>query len=284
MSGRGDKSGTGEDGHEGDPPDDLDEGAPDVGAGSARWMHEARRESLVASAAGGFFGGLVGKMLGLGNTTSAYWDARGDLRVTSGGGLTVTIDRRHASHIADVIRSRATSCWYHAGTRDSDLPALAGPDLDRHGDPETSWGEIIDHRDLERSASGDMAPAGFKGVALARRALEGEREAVDAFASRRRVLRAQSSDLESTSVLSTDDYAALTRLAAVLRPDLRRHVEDAIAIAEDDRIDGQARQDVRAQLAHVSSIASSVEGAIERAGHIALRRLARALQGRSSSP
>lgn len=199
------------------------------------------------------------------------------------------------SRSTDVIRSRAASRWYHAGTRDSDPPPRSSPASSREVDPETSWGEIVDLRDLERSAGGDMAPAGLAGVELARRALAGERSAVDAFASRRRARRAQDvADLESTSVLSTDDYAALTRLVAVLGPEPRRHVEDAIALVEGDRVDdpqetareaiGQARRHARAQLARVSSIVDLLEGEIERAVRIALRRLARSLQERSGPP
>lgn len=98
--------------------DDNEDGeAPEVGAGSAAWMHKFKESAVAASALGGFFGGLLGKVL---RPRLAFsWGEQGGLCVRSPDGLMVTLDR---AAVFDLRRVLSGPAWYHLGASNDDLP------------------------------------------------------------------------------------------------------------------------------------------------------------------
>ncbi len=108
---------------DGDNRDDPDDDLPEIGVGSAAWLRQLRQDQIAASALGSFVGELFGRVLRPGPTCT--WDARGNLRVETASGVTITLDPVSVAGLSHAIARRTQ--WYCPGTSDLDLPTSGDP-------------------------------------------------------------------------------------------------------------------------------------------------------------
>lgn len=98
-------------------PDGPDDDMPEVGAGSARWLHDLKERHVVAAGVGAFFGNLVGRILDPG--PEIRFDQSGALVITSKQGMTLTLAKANVPLLWAALHRQYTR--YHLGTTDEDL-------------------------------------------------------------------------------------------------------------------------------------------------------------------